>query len=139
MRFMNGLDATRLMLKNANRHQWKVKFDIVVPKVSISFHFSFPPTMDHKFIFLFSLFLITVNATILYVQNKCPSSQPVAFRGAYGTVYYEGTINSGNQYVVEVNSSSCSSCNIGINTGKTLLAECMSLLLFILLILFELP
>ncbi|CAF1470754.1 unnamed protein product [Adineta steineri] len=60
---------------------------------------------------------------MIYVQNKCPRVQKVVLRGAWGRVIAQGSINPGQWWNHYMDANNCHSCNIGTNTGKTLLAE----------------
>jgi hypothetical protein len=63
------------------------------------------------------------------VQNKCPGVQKVVLRGAWGHVIARGSINPGQWWSHYMDANNCHSCNIGTNTGGTLLAECKLLAL----------
>jgi hypothetical protein len=72
--------------------------------------------------FLVSAGLISSNT--VYVENKCGNGYPVVLRGAWGVVIDQGYINAGESWSHYFDANNCRSCNIGINTGSTLLAEC---------------
>jgi hypothetical protein len=70
--------------------------------------------------------LAVARGNTIYVMNLCSSAVPVVWRGAYGVQYYSGTIAAHATWSAYFDSNNCASCNIGINAGSTLLAECMS-------------
>jgi hypothetical protein len=80
--------------------------------------------MRGAIVLLFLALALNVDGSIIYVQNKCPSTQPVVWRGANDVIYFTGSIPSGGQWNASFDGSNCESCNIGINAGATLLAEC---------------
>jgi hypothetical protein len=75
-------------------------------------------------LFLFGVVLVSSNT--VYVENKCGNGYPVVLRGAYGVIIDQGYINAGQTWSHYFDANNCRSCNIGINTGGTLLAECNS-------------
>jgi hypothetical protein len=71
---------------------------------------------------------ILVSSNTIFVDNKCDQGYPVVLRGAWGVIIAQGYINPGQTWTQSFDTNNCQSCNIGTNTGGTLLAECKSMI-----------